>query len=299
MTSVYSAGSWFWAACPTDQMSDFHRVLTVVRQRPEGASVHDVALAAGVDRRVIGKMITPPSAPEGHRYWPQMLKWVPGKERIDVQAIPCPHPDCPAPRGRRWATLGVYLPETAPDPTGIGAVMCPDCSRVPIASMQRIVFPKAWHVPVVRMPKAADQYKGGLTQPVDVPRVGLLPSLNAVVTIPQLVKSEGLTRLLVQEVMTRYNVPSTPRAWNVLTYLYDEKAARAALRKAFGPDGYLDRLAYGPTALSISDAARRAGVAEAVLKGAVEAGDLVAHRTRNLRLRFQIEDLDGWAASGG
>lgn len=242
MGRTYRTGTWGKSACPTTKMEMIHRVFAAVRQCPGGARIHDVAAAADVPVDFVKRLVTPLPTTEGsgsHRRWPKFLCWVSGRVGIEVRAHACPHDDCRAPAGRRWATDPVFLPETAPKPGDIGGVLCPACHRLPDKAYGDIYFPAAWHQPVARV---TDGNRGSLrsqqlTRPIAVGRVGGVAAPPATLKLDELAVEFGLGRKLLADILLRHRVPyetfATGGGGGEGTRLYAAKPARAAVSLAF------------------------------------------------------------------
>ena len=307
MRSTYTDGAWAKAACPTTRMPDIHRVFAVIRQRPAGIPINDVAVAAGVDRAFVRRLVTPFASGKGangHRRWPKMLAWVPGRIGDEVQALRCPHVDCPSPANRRWATLPSMLPETCPDPGEVGGVLCLACSRLPRLDHGHVPFPAAWHEPVARLTAGN---RGSLRTTSLTGRIVVQPVAKVAEPKRPMLKTDelaaefGIGRQIVVKILAHYQIaPTLVRGRGSGTNglaLYDEAEARAAINAAFGPAGEWDRAAVTNSALRISAAAKRANVTIATLKAAVDSKELEAHFTRNGHYRFQPHIVDAWATA--
>lgn len=303
MDATYTSDTWAKAACPTTRMIDIHRVFAVLAQQPTGVDLYELAAAAGVDATFVRKLVNPSGSKDkagGHRQWPRFLTWVPGHVGIEVRAHPCPHADCPAPAGHRWATAAAFLPETAPVPGGVGGVLCPACRRLPLLPYAGVVFPVAWLTPVARTTEgnAGSVRSQEMTAVVDVPPVAAVAPTAATVTLDELTTSERLSRGVVKQILADAQIPGTRRRGRGGSVLmFPAKEARKAIADAFGP-GLRDRLAYSPDVLTISAAAKLAGVAPGEVQAAVDAGEIVAHLLRNGAQRFQPNDIKNWSATG-
>lgn len=304
MEATYTSDTWAKAACPTARMGDIHRVFAALRQHPAGVDLYELASAAGLDPTFVRRLINPSGSTDkadGHRKWPRFLEWVPERLGIQVRAHPCPHPDCPAPREHRWASVAVFLPETAPVPGGVGGVLCPACRRLPLPPYAGVVFPADWLTPVARTTRGT---KGSvrsrqMTVVIDVPPVAAVMAPAATVTLDELANSERLTRSIVKQILSDAQVPTQHRrgrGGSVL--LFSATEARRAITDAFAPGGR-DRLAYSPDALTISAAAKWAGVLPREIQEAVEAGQIPVHLVRNGAQRFLPEDIDRWRLTRG
>lgn len=300
MDATYTTGSWAKAACPTVRMSDIHRVFAALSQQPAGVDLYELAASAGVDVALVRQLVNPSREKDeagGRRQWPRFLEWVPGRIGLEVRAHPCPHDDCPAPSGHRWATVAVYLPETAPGPGEVGGVLCPACRRLPRLAYAGVVFPAAWLAPVAR---ATERNAGSvrvqqMTVAVDVPPVAAIAPTAATVTLDELATSEGLTRSVVTQILSEAEIRGQRRRGRSgSVQLFPADDARKAIADAFGP-GRRERLAYSPGALTISAAAKAAGVTRREIQQAVDGDELTVHRVRNGAQRFQPEDIKRWA----
>jgi hypothetical protein len=305
MRWTYANGNWAKAACPTTHMSAIHRVFAVIRQRPGGIPIHDVAVAAGVNQAFVRRLVTPVSAGQGaHRQWPKLLEWVPDRSGDEVRAFPCPHADCPSPANNRWATDAAMFPETCPVPGEVGGVLCPSCSRLPRLDYGHVPFPAMWHEPVARL---TDGNKGSLRTTSLTGRIKVGPVAKvseakpAALKIDELASEVGVGRGVIVEILSHYGVnPTLVRgrgSGKRGRSFYDAADARKAISTAFGPNGEWDHIALSTTALRISAAAQRADVTIATIQDAVKTGTLGAHFTRNGHFRFQPDTIDAWVVA--
>lgn len=231
MKSIYCDDNrrWAKAACPTSHSLSILRVFEVLRQHPTGVGVSDVAAAADVTSDFIAGLVTNNRNGKDAVAWPQMLDWVDGHTGRAVKALACPHRDCTAKNG--WATIPVFLPETCPEPGGVGGVLCPYCSRVPRTDMARIVFPSAWKQPIAAAVDGRHgARKGSITEVVQLPQVPNVQAFEPPVRIEDLVAEFGWSRATIKRILTSVGVHAVRArgagAHGVLLY---PPAARTAL----------------------------------------------------------------------
>lgn len=141
-----------WAWCK-DTHTLARAAATIMLQRGGSANIYELAQALNVPHTkllnlalVNGKPIKGARADSPAetavspftKNWSRGGTWLPAEER-DLSLRPCPHDNCPERLrgGTPFASHVLAVPETE----GGHGVLCPDCRRLPVASMAHVRFP--------------------------------------------------------------------------------------------------------------------------------------------------------------
>lgn len=141
-----------WAWCK-DTHTLARAAATIMLRRGGSANIYDLAQALNVPHTkllklalVNGKPIKGAAADNPAatavspftKNWSRGGTWVPAEDR-ELSLRSCPHPNCPERLrgGKPFASHVLVVPETE----GGHGVLCPDCRRLPILSMEHVRFP--------------------------------------------------------------------------------------------------------------------------------------------------------------